>query len=126
LKTEDLKDNRRETLKKVFNFLEVKDFNPKNLDQEYNVGKISRSEFLTKAIKKFEIMNHRHNPLRYVIGFISMWNQKRIIERAFRGSKHYKNLKIKKGKTYPQINEETRKNLEKILENDIKFWNGIE
>jgi len=125
LKSEDLKNKRKKTLNKVFNFLELEPFYPKNLNQEYNMGKISRSEFLTKVVKKFEIIKHKKNPLRYIIGPISIWNQKNIIERAFRKSKHYQELKIKNERTYPPIKKESRLYLEKIFEDEIKFWSEI-
>ena len=125
LKAEDLRNKRKTTLDKVFNFLEIDRFYPENLDQEYNVGKKSRSEFITKAVKKFEKIKHKKNPLNIIVGFISMWNQKRIIERAFRRSKYYNEFKIKKGKTYPKIQEKTRTMLEEMLNEEIDFWRKI-
>ncbi len=125
LRTNDLRDKRVKIMKQVHRFLGVHEFIPKNIDQEYNVGKLSRSQLLTKAIKKFDVIRDKKNPLSYIIGLLSMWNQKKILERFFRPSKYYSELKVKKDKTYPQMDNKTRKILEKELGTEIDFWKDI-
>jgi hypothetical protein len=125
LKSNELKNNREKILKQVHKFLGIREVIPKNIEQEYNVGKLSRSQFLTKAIKKFQVIRNKKNPLTYVIGLISMWNQKKFLERFLRPSKFYTELKVKKDKTYPQIDKKTQKLLEEILETEMNFWKEI-
>ena len=94
IKTEDLKIDRIKVLNKVYKFLEISKNTPINLDQEYNVGNLSRSELITRAVKKCKFIKGTRTPLRYIIGFLSMWNQKKFIQIFFRKSRYYHEFKF--------------------------------
>jgi hypothetical protein len=70
-------------------------------------------------------MRNKKNPLSHIIGLISMWNQKKILERFFRPSKYYSELKVKQDKTYPEMTDKIRERLKKILGKEVKFWMEI-
>lgn len=126
IKTEDLKNNRVKVLNKVYNFLDISKNTPINLDQEYNVGNSSRSELITRAVKKCQFIKGTRTPLRYIIGFLSMWNQKKLIQRFFRLSRYYHEFKFNSNKNYPEMEKETRQHLENIFKEDIEFWRKID
>jgi len=123
LKSEDLRNNRKETYIRILDFLERRKIIPDEVTKIYNIGQNVRSKAISEMYQKYRddvICNGgvKNNPFAYTIRFISMLNRPGTLTRKlFR-----KSDKLQKAHFYPEMNEKTKENLEEHFHEDIKCW----
>lgn len=118
IKTEDLKNNRIATIKKVLEFLNAKIIIPKNINEEYNIGKDNRKSIIihniVKLLNKIIIFKGKYNPLRLFNKLISVLNTKKV------------DKDNKKKDNYPEMEDYIREYLEIELEIEINKWKELD
>jgi len=126
LKSDDLKDDRKRTLEKVFNFLGVKNIIPDNINKEYNVGVDPRRFNLLH--KKINNMDATYNfkeaktSIKYIPKILNTLNTRRGLVKAIAHlSANPYEWKTKYKGAYPKMNADVRRKLEKILEEKMDY-----
>ena len=124
IKTNELKNDREQTLFFLEEFLGIKKYIPNNINEVFNVGLPPRSYFLSRICRKFELIKIKKVPLAYIINLLFLLNQRRFFQDVF--GKGIYSHRLFKEHIYPPMDNKTKCKLEKVLEDEIELWENLD